>query len=98
MIAVARVADRTRCTSTAAATSIFTGARATPRLGFMVLADPARSAAHLAFRRHAFSFLLLRPPPPHDYAHRGRPRSLRRALSFLADGESRALGYSGKGR
>jgi hypothetical protein len=39
IIAVARIADGTRRTSTPAATGIITGAHASPRLGFMVLAD-----------------------------------------------------------
>jgi hypothetical protein len=58
IIAVARVADWTGRTSTAAATGIDTGARASPRLGFMVFAHPTRSAARLAFRRHTSSFPL----------------------------------------
>jgi hypothetical protein len=58
IIAVARVANRTRRTSTAAATGIVTGARVSPRLGFMVFADPTRSAAHLAFCRHYSNFSL----------------------------------------
>jgi hypothetical protein len=56
IIAVARIADGTRHTSTAAATGIVTGAHASPRLGFMVLADPARSVTRLAFRRHYYTF------------------------------------------
>jgi hypothetical protein len=56
IIAVVRVADRTGRTSTAAVTGIVTGAHVSPRLGFMVLADPTRSAADSAFRCHYFSF------------------------------------------